>query len=382
MPRAVGIGLAGIALTLVALMFDAAPLFVPGIAFTILAALAPALVWLGSRRARVRRLLDRRRVIEDEPLEASIEVDRAWLALSASEVIEPLAPTTIPLPRRGRRGTVRVVLRFARRGRRAIEPPSLVVRDPLDLWSRTVRGRGPRSELLVLPRTEPVQLLDRPSGADGGLAASVRSELPAAVEIDGLRPYQVGTPASRIHWPAVARGRGLLERRLKAEADTRPLIVLDARTPRAPEHLDAAVRAAASLALELGDAGGCGLLLPGDRRPISVEGELVAWPAVHARLALVEETSAPPVLSAARLRLGAVLYVAARPLDRLPSAAAGIARGSAVLVLPADVGPPATGGRPPPPAFAVSGCLGYVVRARARSRDRTPRPATAAGRAG
>ena len=308
MPRAVGIGLAGIALTLVALMFDAAPLFVPGIAFTILAALAPALVWLGSRRARVRRLLDRRRVIEDEPLEASIEVDRAWLALSASEVIEPLAPTTIPLPRRGRRGTVRVVLRFARRGRRAIEPPSLVVRDPLDLWSRTVRGRGPRSELLVLPRTEPVQLLDRPSGADGGLAASVRSELPAAVEIDGLRPYQVGTPASRIHWPAVARGRGLLERRLKAEADTRPLIVLDARHP---ESAGAPRRRGTSCRFARTGTRRCGRMRTAAARrspPDLGRGELAAWPAVHARLALVEEAERTAGLerSAAAARSGAV----------------------------------------------------------------------------
>ena len=94
----------------------------------------------------------------------------------------------------------------------------------------------------------------------------------AAVDMDGLRPYRVGTPASRIHWPAVARGHGLIERRLQADGDSRPLVVLDARLPgpdAQSELLDAAVRAAASLVLELARRGGCGLLLPGEQRPIS-----------------------------------------------------------------------------------------------------------------
>ena len=58
-----------------------------------------------------------------------------------------------------------------------------------------------------------------------------------ATEVDGLRPYRQGTPASRIHWPALARGAGLLERRLRADTDSRPLVVVDARgvrTARAP----------------------------------------------------------------------------------------------------------------------------------------------------
>ena len=60
--------------------------------------------------------------------------------------------------------------------------------------------------------------------ADGHAA----SEAMAAVDVDGLRPYRPGTPASRIHWPAVARGAGLIERRLQADGDSRPMIVLDA----------------------------------------------------------------------------------------------------------------------------------------------------------
>jgi len=363
MARAVGIALAGLALTLVALMFDAAPLFVSGVAFAVLGLAAPAAVALSARGTSVRRVLDQRRATEDEPLEASIVVEGGWPGLGSRAVVEPLARATVAVPRG--QETVRVVLRFARRGRRALDPPSLIVRDPLELCARTIRGREPTSELLVLPRTTPIELLDDPHGAEGALADGLRNELPVAVEVDGLRPYRAGTPASRIHWPAVARGRGLLERRLRAEADTRPLVVLDARSPAAEEDLDAAVRAAASLVLALARSGGCGLLLPGDRRPTTLEADLRGWPGAHARLALVEETSAPPAISGARNRLGAVFYVSGQRLDRLPVAADGVARGSALLVLPASLEPPTgPGGRPIGPRLAVAGCYGYVVRAR------------------
>ena len=132
-------------------------------------------------------------------------------------------------------------------------------------WRRS--ARRPRSSCWCCPRTEPVRWLTaagrrRFELPDGDAA----SEAFAAVDLDGLRPYRPGTPASRIHWPALARGAGLIERRLQADGDTRPLIVLDTRGSGDLELLDAAVRAAASLTLELARGGGCGLLLPGEQR--------------------------------------------------------------------------------------------------------------------
>ena len=143
----------------------------------------------------------------------------------------------------------------------------------------------------MLPRTERVKWV--PGAGEKWRRATGAAALEpfGATEVDGLRPYRQGTPASRIHWPALARGAGLLERRLRADTETRPLVVVDARTAGAdhePEHLDAAVRAAASLVLELGTRTGCGLLLPGEFRPLEIEQDLIAWPVAHARLALVE----------------------------------------------------------------------------------------------
>ncbi len=216
-----------------------------------------------------------------------------------------------------------------------------------------------------------------------GIGGSRRFELPdghsqaetfAAVDIDGLRPYRPGAPASRIHWPAVARGRGLIERRLRADGDTRPLVVLDSRGSGPPELLDAAVRAAASLTLEFARTGGCGLLLPGEQRVTVIDRELTAWPAAYARLALVEggPHTRAPALSPSRGRLGPMIYVAARPPERLAALNAGAGQGLLVIVVPHEA---LSGGRPRGirgslrPVLEVAGCRGFAVGAR-RDRER------------
>jgi len=366
--RAAGVTLGGVVLVLVALTFNAAPLFVPGFAFAALGVAAPAWVWLSTRPTSVARRLDADRVVEGEPFEATIEVHRGPLGLPGAELIDPLTQTPIELGAPlslvygGRCAHVRIVTRFKRRGLRVLPPPTLIVHDPLELARLERPGGGPHQELLVLPQTEPVRWHlagGIPQHADGRGPTEPR----AAVDIDGLRPYRPGTPASRIQWTALARGQGLLERRLRQDADSRPLVVLDSRGEGPEQDLDAAVRAAASLTLELARRGGCRILLPGARRAVAIEPDLAGWPVIHARLALVEggRGTPPPVLDAGS-RLGPVLYVAAHRMRQLPAALATRARNAVVLVSP--VGSPVDGGARP--AFEVSGCRGYVVHVRAR----------------
>ncbi|HEY6399290.1 MAG TPA: DUF58 domain-containing protein, partial [Solirubrobacteraceae bacterium] len=266
---AAGVAAGGGALTLAAFAFDASPLFVPGVALILVGALTPAWVWLASRSARVERRLHAETAVEDEPVEATIEISRGPLGLPGAEVLDPLAGEPLPLasslsPLGGsRRVSVHVVAHFSRRGRKHLVPPEMRIKDPLELAVVLRTGSTADQELLILPRTEPVRWI---SGGSRGRAD--RSALNAALEAapvsqpDGLRPYRLGAPASRIHWPALARGVGLLERRFQAESDMRPIVVLDARGNAGSEELDAAVRAAASLTLELARRGGCGLLLP------------------------------------------------------------------------------------------------------------------------
>jgi len=388
--RAGSVVTAGAALLLIAFVFDAAPLFVPALALLIVGLVTPAWVWASARGAAAQRQLRADRVIEGAPLTATIVVRRGRLGLPGAEVVDPFTGARLELsgplsPFTGdREAHVRVVSRFPRRGQYVLAAPELRVTDPLELARVRAQGAGDVQSLLVLPRTEPVRWLGAGRGRrferpEGGADA----EAFAAVDLDGLRPYRPGTPASRIHWPAVARGRGLIERRLQADGDNRPLVVLDTRGSAGVELVDAAVRAAASLTLEFARSGGCGLLLPGEQRATTIDRDLIAWPAVYARLAVLPggPDARTPVLGASAARLGAMVYVAAQAPERLLRGAE-TGGGRVVLVLPVDG---LDGGRPSgvrgligPAAFEVSGCRGFVLGAR-RERERPrARPQSAA----
>ena len=378
--RAAVVAGCGLVLCLVSFIFDAAPLFVPALGMIALGAGTPAWVWLAAKGAGTQRHLPAERVIEDEPVDATIEVRRGRLGLPGAEVVDPFTGARFELagelsPVKGDRTTsVRVSSRFSRRGLHRLPAPALTVRDPLDLSRAEAVSRTGSQQVLVLPRTETVRWLG--SGHSRRLRlpdGHAGSEALAAVDLDGLRPYREGTPASRIHWPAVARGAGLIERRLQSDGDARPLVVVDARTPAAAgragiELVDAAVRAAASLVLDFSATGGCGLLLPGEQRPTVIDRELIAWPAAYARLAMVEggATSRAPVLGANSGRAGAMVYVAASPVERLSAVLAAPGGGPTVLVVPeAELvsGHPRGVRNVARPTLIVSGCQGFLLGA-------------------
>jgi uncharacterized protein (DUF58 family) len=398
--RALGVGTAGAALVLVAFIFAAGPLFAAGLALALTGAVAPLWVLWSVRGARATRVLAAERVTEGVRFTATIEVRRplspdGWGRL---EVVDELSDSRFALGgsgsplRRVRVARVRVSTAFDRRGEHRIEPPQLIACDPFALARASRPGDGPVQTVLVLPRTEPV----RWRGAAGGpRLAGGRGDNPsealAASDLEGLRPYRPGTPASRIHWPALARGRGLIERRLQADAEQRPLVVLDARVrgrDRAP--LDAAVRAAGSIVLELARAGGCGLLLPGQGRAIVIDPTLSNWPDVHARLAVVGTPADPagmvaPALAGVAARGGPLVYVSAVSHDRLVASLAGAAgRGPTLLVVPESElvqGRPRGGSGRGAAALTVCGCRGFTLgRPRAaRPLAGTAAPAGAAG---
>lgn len=366
MRRAVGVALAGGGLILIGLLFDATLLYVPGVAFAGLGVLTPLWVGLAARGARAERRVHTDRVVERQRFETTIDVRRGPLGLPGGEVFDPVTRTSVPVAgvlsvRSGtRRASVTIVASFPRRGRKLLGPPSVMSGDVLGLAQVVHPGESAAHELLVLPRVEAVNWIGRNLGAYSHASAGRASPEPlAAAEVDGLRPYRMGTPASRIHWPAVARGAGLLERRMRADASTSPLVVLDARCARhGCEELDAAVRAAGSIVLELARRGGCGLLMPGERRPIEVEPGLDRWSVAHARLALLESgpDQRAPALSVGA-RSGRIFYVAVEPPRRLPHVNHG--QLPAVLVLPGGVEPRTRGVA----VFEVAGCRGYVAGA-------------------
>jgi hypothetical protein len=64
-----------------------------------------------------------------------------------------------------------------------------------------------------------------------------------------------------------------------------PLVVVDLSGEPADGAIDWTLRAAAGQIHGLARAGGCRVLLPGERLPIAVENLAEGWPAMHRRLA-------------------------------------------------------------------------------------------------
>jgi uncharacterized protein (DUF58 family) len=348
--RALGSALLGLFLLLGGLTLGTPSLYLPAVALLLVGLGSAAWVSLAAAGARVERTLGPHTVEEDAPWPLLLDATRGLAPAPGGELVEPLLGRPLAIGA-GAPKRVRVNVRFERRGRRLLEPARLVIRDPLGLAERLVESEG--GEVLVLPRIEPVPAPE--AGATGRLgarAARPRAES-AELEIDGLRPYRPGVNASRIHWPAVARRGEMVERRLIADSDSRPLVVLDARGAPSQDALDRAVRAAASLTVHLARGGGCALLLPGDRRATAVDAQLRSWPSLHVRLALAQ---ADPRAPAGRVeRTGAIFWVAAAG-----GAPAGLRRavaGERWLVAPSDAAPG-------PGGFAVAGCVGRLLGAR------------------
>jgi len=348
--RALGAAAFGIALCLTGAGVDAPSLYVPGLALALLGLIAPIWVTLAAAGASIEREEGPRTVQEEQPYPLRLSARTGIAPAPGGELREPLLPGGIPMTGRRAR-SIRVEVRFERRGRRELEPAELVIRDPLGLAERRVDS-GPSEELLILPRIEPVLAASGGEKRFTGAASAARLAGAAESEIDGLKPHQEGAPASRIHWPAVARTGEMIERRLVPESDDRPLVVLDARAAGREEALDMAVRAAGSLVLHLARSGGAALLLPGDRRATEIEEDLRSWPSLHTRLAVLGPTARPPALPRGRRK--ALFWVSADPSLRRPASLDRASASARYLVVPGMLE-----GRQA--RFTVAGCHGYEL---------------------
>src|SRR3954470_2950546 len=333
-PRAPVTPARGAAFVLAGLGFGLTAALVCGIALIGLAVGAVAWVELATVGGRLERVAGPGRLEESESYPLRIRLRRTLVPPPGGELTDPLVERSVPVGPRWARSLDRAVW-LTTPGRVRLDPASLVVRDPLGLWQRRVESE--RSlDLVVLTSIDRVRWEgpgSEPRGQSPGSGhasdAVSRRGGPAQFEVDGLRPYRDGSPASRIHWPAVARTGEMIERRLVAGGEPRPLVVFDPRGGADPSHRERAMRATASLCVELARTGGCDLLLPGERRTITVDPAMRAWPEAHVRIAICDQNAAPMAMPA--LRGSAVLWVTAG--RGLPGALRGL-RGGSFLITP------------------------------------------------
>jgi uncharacterized protein (DUF58 family) len=351
--------LLAVAFVLSAAAFGIPSLYVPGVALALLVLAILAWSRWACRGLRVEAAPGPWSLGEGDiyPLGARIA---SGLPLPGSRLEHPLAERPLETGIRPS-GTHTIGLRMERRGRHLVEPPALLVTDPFGLQRRRIPA-GERIPVLVLPRVEPVTAASGPGdGADGLLDSAPHGSGGAGLdprgvefEVEGIRPFQEGTPASRIHWPTVARSGELVERRLISGGESPPLVALDASDPASEEALDRAVRAAASICAHLAGGGGCSLLLPARRRPIRIGAGGDGWRRAHAMLALVEPSPQPPPASA--LRAAKTLFlVSAASSPRLP----GLRASTRLCLVTAT---PLDGMQT---RFEVAGCRGHVPAGRA-----------------
>ena len=287
MRRAACAAALGASMWLLAQLLGVPTLLVPAAALLFAAVAAALVVRLGSLRVHLER----------EPLVASTEEGsrvRLATAVSGPRALRrsgEFAATAEmqPRPRRWLDGErVQFVSTPRRRGMHEVAPSLLRFRDPFGLCERTIRS--PPTTLLVLPRIERVPPAQLQRLARSGPRARARAGV--SEEVDGLRPVASYATAARIHWPSYARTGTLMQRQLRLESDSRPLLVLDGHDPAGADAFDMGVRAIASLAVALARGGGCSLLLAPEQRAHRMDAALLTWPRIHAQLALLEPSDA------------------------------------------------------------------------------------------
>ncbi len=301
-------GSLGLALLLVAALLGSVALFAFALGLLVLVAGCLTATVVGAGRVVVERTVDLAEVVEGQPVTLRFRV-RGLRALPVHAEVLDADGTWQRLERdSSRRCTIE------RPGAHLIGPSSVRVRDDLSLFSASrQRTAGEPAFVLVLPAPASVALQQHPQGADPG----------GDPEPDGLQSYSRGTPVGRIHWPSVARAGEWQERRVITAPRGMPLVVVDLSGAPSDEAVGWTLRVAAGQIHGLARAGGCRVLLPGERLPIPVESVAGGWPGMHRRLASLRSAvgSATPTAPPGAIQVRAAQAPALAPTrsGRLPA---------------------------------------------------------------
>jgi uncharacterized protein (DUF58 family) len=280
--RGLGLLAGAAALALAAGALASPELFALAVGAVAITLAAGVSVLLAAHRLYVTRSVPQREAREDQTIGVRFQVrGLGGLPLPVHLQAQVAADRWAPLGEGG--GTVELMVGC--RGAWQLEPSRLRLRDCLGLFERSLLAGEPEP-LLILPK--PDLTVPIPPRHDVGAGD---------LDLDGLQPYVPGTPVGRIHWPALARGAGLQQRRLAPPPTGLPLVLVDTTHASDLRAVDWAARAAAGVIVRLARGGGCRVLLPGDQVATTVTDTAATWRRVHRRLAVLEAAEPTPLRS-------------------------------------------------------------------------------------
>jgi uncharacterized protein (DUF58 family) len=278
------------------------PLLAAGIGLLLLPGAAWALLVSSTRWVAVKRTVASCEASENVAVRLHFTVHAAWW-LPVHIDVEDHRGGWRPIER----GPACLELVVPRPGGYWLSPSRVRLRDPTGTFERRIAAGSP-ANLLILPAPR------RES-----IARHTQFGQANEPEPQGLRSYVPGTPLTRIHWPALARGAELQVRNFAPPPCRLPLVVVDTGGVNRIEALDWLARTAAGHVLELARTGGCRVLLPGETTPMTVVGVGGDWRAVHRRLATLG-TAAPSSHPGAAVSGAAVRLCATGAPGALPPA--------------------------------------------------------------
>ncbi len=200
---------------------------------------------------------DHARVIEGDGAVVSVMIRNDGTAIDIEAVLDrsqhveldPPGPLWLHLAA-GQSQSLRFTMRPARWGAHLVGPLNIRAQDPLGL--RVWDGRlGEPAALRAFPREEHLRHLVGPLRTQPFLGAHVARQRGSGIEFADIRPFSVGDRVRQINWRATARGNALYVTDRHPEHASDVVLLLDTfaeARDRAGGTLDAAVRAAASLA--------------------------------------------------------------------------------------------------------------------------------------
>jgi len=257
--RGLGMVVTAVLLWVAARSFGVAELQMAAVGVLTLLILAVLFVMVASARLRVDRLVRPGRLFHDGQGEVELTVANVGRLPTATLELRDRVPAILtsgnavvvaPL-RGGGRSSVRYPVRGLQRGRFAVGPLTVSMRDPFGLVSRE-RVVGDTAPLTVYP---PIWRLPDgvPIGGTTSMGGGGRPRpMPSGEDLANVREYVRGDDLRTVHWASTAHRGKLMVRTAESPQDPRVVLLLDIRADRhqgrgPTSSFETAVSAAASI---------------------------------------------------------------------------------------------------------------------------------------